>query len=77
MSRRVIARNEQKCRDCREMIKKGEECIQKGKHFFHTECYAKFWWLWQDDKPKMTETVRQKQLRDWCLKKIGQEQSSR
>ena len=70
MSRRVIARKEHKCGDCRDMIKKGEECIQRGNRFFHKKCHARFWWLLLDDEPKMTETVRRKQLLDWCRKEI-------
>lgn len=64
--RYATARKEHTCKDCKEVIKKDEICVQGGRRFYHKKCHAKMTWL---PSPKMTETVRRKEILDWYLKK--------
>lgn len=72
-SRKVIARKEHTCKDCRKKIAKEDVCVQSGRAFYHEDCYARLRLLLGKIylEPKITSPVSKKKIVEWYIEKEG------
>jgi hypothetical protein len=60
--RRVVAKKEHICKECKNSIAKEEICVQGGSDYYHDDCYSALKLMLEEvyHAPKLTETVAKK-----------------
>ena len=67
--RRVVAKKEHICKECKNSIAKDEICVQGGSDYYHDDCYSALRLMLEEvyRAPKLTKTVAKKLTIEWHL----------
>ena len=71
--RRIVAKKEHICKECKNSIAKDEICVQGGSDYYHDDFYSELGLMLEEvyREPKLTKTVAKKLAIEWYLERTS------